>query len=104
VWSITGWAGSIKRLLGEQAVWAIVPMLLLAYPAIVRRVAREPDLSVDDPETAMPSLPPLRETVMAGLHYLLPVMVLIWSLMVEELSPGLSAFYAALSLVVILPT
>ena len=39
-----------------------------------------------------------------GLHYLLPVVVLIWCLMVEELSPGLSAFWGAAFLIVIMLT
>jgi len=39
-------------------------------------------------------LPPTWPTVKAGLHFLIPVGVLIWCLMVEEMSPGLSAFWA----------
>jgi TRAP-type uncharacterized transport system fused permease subunit len=32
--------------------------------------------------------------VKAGLHFLIPIGVLIWCLMIEELSPALSAFWA----------
>lgn len=46
----------------------------------------------------------MKETILAGLHYLLPVVLLIWALLVEDLSPGLSAFYAAISLIAILLT
>ena len=52
----------------------------------------------------MIELPPLKETLLAGLHYLLPVVLLIWVLLVEHLSPGLSAFYATALLIIILLT
>jgi TRAP transporter 4TM/12TM fusion protein len=96
--------GWLKALLGSAAIWVIVPAIVAAYIAIVRQVSKEPDLTIDDPNTAMLVLPPVKETILAGLHYLLPVVLLIWSLLVEELSPGLSAFYASVSLVVILLT
>lgn len=96
--------GWIKTLLGSAAIWVIVPAIVLVYGLIVRLVAREPDLTIDDPDAEMLTLPPVQQTVLAGLHYLLPVVLLIWSLLVEELSPGLSAFYASVSLIVILLT
>ncbi len=96
--------GWLKSLLGPYAIWVIVPGLFLAYLAILWGVSRQPDLEIDDPEAPMLTLPPLQETVLAGLHYLLPVVLLVWSLLVEELSPGLSAFYATISLIVILLT
>jgi TRAP transporter 4TM/12TM fusion protein len=96
--------GWIKGLLGAGAIYVVVPLIVIAYLAIIRSVARRPDLTIDDPNAAMLVLPPVKETILAGLHYLLPVVLLVWSLLVEELSPGLSAFYAAVSLVVILLT
>ena len=96
--------GWLKGLLGGYASVVVVPLLVLAYLAILRSVSRRPDLKVDDPDEAMLVLPPVKETILSGLHYLLPVVLLVWALLVEELSPGLSAFYAALSLVAILVT
>jgi TRAP transporter 4TM/12TM fusion protein len=96
--------GWIKVLMGEQAIYAVVPFIVIAYLAIIRSVALRPDLTIDDPDAPMLVLPPVKETILAGLHYLLPVVLLIWSLLVEQLSPGLSAFYAAVSLIVILLT
>ena len=49
-------------------------------------------------------MPDFFETARTGLHYLLPVIVLIWCLMVEELSPGLSAFWGTVFLIVIVLT
>ncbi len=42
--------------------------------------------------------------LLSGLHFLLPVVVLVWCLMVERLSPGLSAFWGTVMLVIILLT
>ena len=41
---------------------------------------------------------------MSGLHFVLPVVVLVWCLMVERLSPGLSAFWGSVILIFILLT
>jgi TRAP transporter 4TM/12TM fusion protein len=96
--------GWVKQWLGSGAIWVVVPALVAAYVAIVRAVAKQPDLAIDDPNAPMLALPPVKETILAGLHYLLPVVLLVWALLVEELSPGLSAFYASLSLIAILLT
>ena len=47
------------------------------------------------PNSPMVQLPEVGPTVKSGLHYLLPVVVLVWCLMIERLSPGLSAFWAS---------
>ncbi len=96
--------GWIKDALGGDAVWVVVPGIAIAYLGLLRMVARQPDLVIDDPDAELVQLPPVKETILAGLHFVLPVVLLIWSLLVEELSPGLSAFYATVSLIVILVT
>ncbi|MEO8855459.1 MAG: TRAP transporter permease [Burkholderiaceae bacterium] len=96
--------GWLKPLLGAGASWLILAVVGIAYVLLVRQVATEPDLEIDDPEAPVLTLPPLKETLLAGLHYLLPIVVLVWALLVEELSPGLSAFYATVLLMVILVT
>jgi TRAP-type uncharacterized transport system fused permease subunit len=96
--------GWLKPALGAAAIWVILAGIAVAYVLIVRKVAAEPDLSIDDPNAPVLTLPPLRETLLAGLHFLLPVVVLVWALLVEDLSPGLSAFYATVLLIVILLT
>lgn len=96
--------GWLKSALGGAASWVIVAGVVAAYVALVRIVAREPDLVVDDPNAELLELPPVKQTILSGLHFLLPVVLLIWSLLVEELSPGLSAFYATIALIAILLT
>ncbi len=101
VYYALGW---LKPALGAGATWLLLALIAIAYVLLVRQVAAEPDLTVDDPNAPVLTLPPLKETLLAGLHFLLPVVVLVWALLVEELSPGLSAFYATVLLIVILVT
>ncbi len=96
--------GWIKDMFPRASLWIVLALIAATYLALLRIVAAEPDLVVDDPNAAVIELPPLKETVLAGLHFLLPVVLLIWVLMVEHLSPGLSAFYATALLIVILLT
>ena len=46
----------------------------------------------------MSEVPDFYETARTGIHYLLPVSVLIWCLMVEEMSPGLAAFWGVVAM------
>ena len=43
-------------------------------------------------------------TVKAGLYFLLPIVVLMWCLIVERFSPGLSAFWATVLMIFIVLT
>ena len=52
----------------------------------------------------MLTLPQTRPTVICGLHYILTVVVLVWCLMVERMSPGLSAFWATMFMIFIMLT
>lgn len=96
--------GWIKDLAGDSA-FAIVSVLMLgAYVGIVRFAARYPELHMDKPDEKMEYLPEIGPTLKSGLHFLLPVAALIWNLMVEQLSPALSAFWATMFLMFILVT
>jgi TRAP transporter 4TM/12TM fusion protein len=85
-----GWT---RTVFGEAASWAAIAFLLVAYLLLVANKARHADLPVDDPSRPLLAVPDFYETARTGLHYLLPVSVLIWCLMVEEMSPGLAAFW-----------
>ncbi|HSR55096.1 MAG TPA: TRAP transporter permease [Alphaproteobacteria bacterium] len=91
-----------KSWLGDLAPWAAGTVLALAYVCLLRLAARYPP--PDDGGAIGQELPPLGPTVKGGLHYLVPVVVLVWCLMIERLSPGLSAFWATICLIVILLT
>jgi TRAP transporter 4TM/12TM fusion protein len=96
--------GWIKTVAGEAAFAIVGALMLGAYIAIVRFAARYPDLHMDKPDEKMEYLPEIGPTLKSGLHFLLPVAALVWNLMVEQLSPALSAFWATLFLMFILVT
>ncbi|MBY4676404.1 TRAP transporter permease [Marinobacterium arenosum] len=96
--------GWIKPLFGDYASLVIALLLAAVYLLLVRYAAQQPDLTLDDPNAPMAQLPAVGPTVKSGLHFLLPVVVLVWCLMVERLSPGLSAFWATVLMIVILVT
>ena len=93
----------LKAVLGAAAPWAIGAVVLALYGLSLQQVARSPDLPDDidiDNPVALDTWPAVR----AGLHFLLPIGTLIWCLMVEELSPGLSAFWAIALLIALMLT
>jgi len=90
-----GWMSDV---FGDNAVWVALPLVVAAYLGLVRLRAKNPDLPIDDPTKPLVTVPDFFETARTGLHYLLPVGVLIWCLMIEELSPGLSAFWGCVAM------
>jgi len=96
--------GWIKEAFPEAAFNIVVVLLLAAYVGLVWYGARQPELELDDPNEEVFELPETGPTLKSGLHYLLSVVVLIWCLMVEQLSPGLSAFWATMFMIFILVT
>jgi len=99
-WGI-GW---IKDVAGAAAVWIVGVGLLAAYVGLLWFEAKQPVLELDDPDAPVFELPETGPTVKSGLHYLLAVVVLIWCLMVEQMSPGLSAFWATLFMIFVMLT
>ena len=96
--------GWLKPVLGDATPWVIAVGLTVFYVALLKLGAQYPELELDDPSSKVLILPQTRPTVMVGLHYILPVIVLVWCLMVERLSPGLSAFWATVFMIFIIVT
>jgi TRAP transporter 4TM/12TM fusion protein len=88
---------AVQWLAGDSAGWALAGLCAVAYLASMAYSSRYPDVPIDDPMAADVKLPRPWPTVRAGLHFFIPVVVLLWALMVEELSPGLSAFWATVA-------
>lgn len=88
-----------------SAAGVIMTAVVLAiYVFLLKLAASVPDLEPDDPNAAEVKLPVISEIYKAGLHYLLPILVLVYFLMIKQSSPGLSAFWATALLIVILLT
>jgi TRAP transporter 4TM/12TM fusion protein len=96
--------GWLKGLAGEAAMPIVFIGVVIVYVLLIRFSARFPELTMDDPNRPMEHLPESGPTLKSGLHFLLPVVVLIWNLMVEEMSPALSAFWATMFLIGIVVT
>lgn len=96
--------GWLKPVLGDATPWVVAVALTGIYIALLKLAAGYPELELDDPSQPIYTLPQTKPTVLVGLQYILPVIVLIWCLMVERLSPGLSAFWATVFMICIILT
>jgi TRAP transporter 4TM/12TM fusion protein len=89
--------GLLKSVFGEFALPAIVAGTLLTYLSLLKISSRYPDVPMDDPSKPVLVLPETWPTVRAGLHFFIPIVVLLWCLSVEELSPATSAYWGTIS-------
>ena len=96
--------GWIRPAFGASAGYIVFGFLVLVYIGLLYIASREEPLKMEDPNAPVTSLPLPGPTIRSGLHFLLPVVVLVWALMIDRLSPGLSAFWAASFMVFILVT
>ncbi|MDX7864594.1 TRAP transporter permease [Aeromonas caviae] len=96
--------GWLKPALGDYALPGISVLLAAAYLGLLKIAASNAPLPSEDPDKPLDELPETRAVLLSGLHFLLPVVVLVWCLMVERLSPGLSAFWGSVMLIIILLT
>ncbi len=87
---------------GGASMWVILAVMLVAYVAAVRFAAQGPDLDMSI--ESMENLPPTSEIFKTGIHYLMPILLLMYLLMIERKSPGLSAFWSTIAMLFILLT
>jgi len=79
-------------------------LIFLGYAGLLWLASSVPDLEPDDPNAEEVELPVVGEIYKSGLYFLMPIIVLVYFLMIEQKSPGLSAFWATMLLFVILLT
>ncbi len=96
--------GWVKEATPEHALKLIIGLLSGCYIGLLWYASRFPPLQKDDPKAPIYKLPLLAPTVKTGLHFILPLCLLVWCLMIERLSPGLSAFWACFALIIMLLT
>jgi len=96
--------GWIRPAFPNSAGYIIFAFLTAVYVGLLYVSSREEELKLDDPNAPVTALPLPGPTVRSGLHFVLPVVVLVWALMVDRLSPGLSAFWATTYMIFILLT
>ncbi|MDR1776566.1 MAG: TRAP transporter permease [Desulfovibrio sp.] len=95
---LTAW---IPALFGEYAKFVFGALLLAGYAGMVLLSTKYP-IAQTKPGDDIMRLPPFRFIFFSGMYYLLPICILVWCLMTLEMSPGLSAFYACLSMAFIM--
>ncbi|MGV6840047.1 MAG: TRAP transporter permease [Planktomarina sp.] len=96
--------GWVVSLVPEGAAWVLAVLLGLIYVGLIYLAAGVPDLEPDDPNAQVVELPDIAKNYKSGLYFLLPIIVLVYFLMIERKSPGLSAFWATFLLFGILLT
>ncbi|GEA50468.1 transporter [Vibrio inusitatus NBRC 102082] len=94
-----GWT---KDVFGAAATPIVTVALLISYVGLVRISSQYQEHAEMDPD--LTEIPDVGPTVKSGLHFLLPIVVLVWCLTVERFSPGLSAFWATVFMIFILIT
>ncbi|MEM8842359.1 MAG: TRAP transporter permease, partial [Pseudomonadota bacterium] len=93
--------GWIKTAMPDSAFMIISIGVALAYLWLLWVASRRPDLVVDDPNAPITELPDAGETAKTGYYFVLPIVVLIWCIVVERLSPSLSAFWATIAMIIV---
>lgn len=96
-----GWT---KDVFGNATLYAVSAFFIVAYLILAWYASQVPDLEVDDPNAPLTVLPPVGPTARTGYYFLLPLIVLIWCLMIERFSPGLSAYWATMSMIFVVLT
>ncbi|MAF14710.1 MAG: C4-dicarboxylate ABC transporter [Marinomonas sp.] len=94
----------IKWALGDWSNLGLLLLVVFGYFALLFISAKSKDLDMGDTNGEIVKLPVFADIYRAGLYYLVPLIVLVWFLMVERKSPGLSAFWASMLMAFILIT
>jgi TRAP transporter 4TM/12TM fusion protein len=92
----------VEAAFGDAATGILVAGLMLVYVFAVRFAASGPDLEMSS--DSLQHLPPTKEIFKTGVHYLLPILLLMYLLMIERKSPALSAFWSTSFMLLILLT
>ena len=100
VWVLPPFFQMIKDVTGDINVFVVSLIMISSYVSLLFYVSKMPDLPTGD----IIEIPEVGKTVKAGLHFLLPVILLIWLLTVERFSPETSVYWATLFMVFIVLT
>ncbi len=93
--------GWIKDVFPSAAFTIVIILCLSAYLYLLWLASKRSDLKVDAPDAPITELPRAGETTIVGLYYVLPIVILIWCIVIERLSPSFSAFWAMIAITVV---
>jgi len=95
---------AMQAAFGDSAGWPLATAGILVYLGTLWLASRHPDLELDEPTAPVVHVPRAWHVARTGLDFMIPLVVLLWCLMVEQMSPGLSAFWGCASLLAIVVT
>jgi TRAP transporter 4TM/12TM fusion protein len=96
-----GWTQSIAPATTIPAAMLLFVTIYLATLKIAAKSKDLGDLLADDP--SIHDIP-AREILVQGLHFLVPIVVLLWCVLIERLSPALSAFWGTMAILFVILT
>jgi len=96
--------GWIKTAFPGMGFWSAVTLFLVAYLVLLFLASKRPDLEVDDPNAPITELQRPGDVAITGYHYVLPIIILIWCILIERLSPTLSAYWATVAMIFVVLT
>jgi TRAP transporter 4TM/12TM fusion protein len=94
----------VKNFYGESSGYVLVAVVAISYILLLKYSAKSPPLEDDDPNEEILELPKTYETFQSGTHYILALVILIWCLMIEKLSPAASVSWAIYFMMFVLLT
>jgi len=94
----------LEAALGDWSYPLMMLAVTAAYIWLVRIASSYPDLVADESSIELTKLPQVRPTVLSGLYFIVPIVVLLWALAVKRYSPQQSAFYSVIFLIGIVLT
>tara|TARA_E500000075_G_scaffold41574_1_gene37490 strand:+ start:1440 stop:3911 length:2472 start_codon:yes stop_codon:yes gene_type:complete len=96
-----GWTQSIAPATTIPAAMLLFATIYLVTLKIAAKSKDLSDLLADDP--SIHDIP-AREILVQGLHFLVPIVVLLWCVLIERLSPALSAFWGTMAILFVILT
>ena len=96
-----GWTQIVIPTATIPAAIVLFVTIYLVTLNIAARTQEFGDLLADDPSIRDI---PAREILVQGLHFLVPIIVLLWCVLVERLSPALSAFWGTMAILIVILT
>ncbi|MCG8509405.1 MAG: TRAP transporter permease [Rhodospirillales bacterium] len=92
----------LKATVGDATLYVAGIFFIAVFVGSIWISTRYPALHMDDPNSKEIHLPDTWPTFMAGLHFILPIIVLIWCLIAERFSAGLAVSWAITAQVFVL--
>ena len=96
--------GWIKGVAPEFSIWLGLLVFVALYVFTLLLASRHPDVETLDSPESFQTVMPAHEILPRGLHFLVPIAVLLWCILIERLSPTLSAFWGTLAILTVILT